>query len=128
MAPEVLRSADVIAEASADYGPAADVYSFGLLLWEVMHKRVPFAEHTGAHVALVLAPSSKRPPLSLPAGYGHVAAVISACWHQDPAQRPPMSAVVKLLDACGGGGETSTSTLRSSTLRSWMCYDPPRYD
>lgn len=101
MAPEVLVrvGGSTVAASRSTYNESADVYSFGLLLWEVMHQKVPFAEYDGVKVAVVLAPSSQRPPLSLPAGYEVLGPLISSCWSHDPAQRPPMSTCVEVLGA-----------------------------
>ena len=38
-APEILKAAKKIAEAS---NPEEDVYSFGMLLWELWHEHKPF--------------------------------------------------------------------------------------
>ena len=81
------------------YDERCDVYSFGMLLWEVMHRQVPFAEYTGMQVALTLAPSRERPPLDLPTGLKELEGLISSCWHHDATQRPPMSTCVEVLAA-----------------------------
>jgi hypothetical protein len=52
MAPEVvdqaLRRKGAGGKRTLLYDEKADVYSYGLLLWEVMtHGRIPFAEFTG---------------------------------------------------------------------------------
>ena len=38
MAPEVIRH--------QQYDHKCDVYSYGVLLWEVLHRQVPFRTHT----------------------------------------------------------------------------------
>ena len=93
MAPEVL-SAEA---ASRKYDQRCDVYSFGMLLWEVMHRKTAFADFNGMHVAVILAPSTQRPPLSLDVGFEEVSRLITLCWHHDPTQRPSMEACVEVL-------------------------------
>jgi len=99
MAPEMRAPLDGPRADRAQYNERCDVYSFGLLLWEVMHQEVPCAEHTGIQVALILAPSSRRPPLNLPTGLSNdlLGELITACWNADPAQRPLMSTCANLL-------------------------------
>ena len=130
MAPEVLNAGTPLATplathtrsgtTTAVYDERADVYSFGLLLWEVAHVRVPWANVEGRQVAFVLAPSGQRPPLtpdsspSLATVYEPLAHLIASCWHKDPAQRPSMAAcaqelgrLLQLLTAPAGSGSTT---------------------
>ena len=89
MAPEVLRRTkeDVIVR----YTAAADVYSFGTLLWELTHSQVFFAGYPGLQVGCNLVQRRQRPPLSLPDDLARLEPLIASCWHQLPAQRPAMS-------------------------------------
>eukprot|EP00308_Calcidiscus_leptoporus_P008967 CAMPEP_0119401938 /NCGR_PEP_ID=MMETSP1334-20130426/142626_1 /TAXON_ID=127549 /ORGANISM="Calcidiscus leptoporus, Strain RCC1130" /LENGTH=450 /DNA_ID=CAMNT_0007425863 /DNA_START=64 /DNA_END=1418 /DNA_ORIENTATION=+ len=82
------------------YDESCDVYSFGLLLWEVMHRQVPFAGKSGIYVAFSLAPSEQRPAVSLPAGFEGLEPLIRSCWHHDPSRRPSMAACVEVLTVC----------------------------
>ena len=43
MAPEVLCVSGSELEVTGKYDEKCDVYSFGLLLWEVAHKEIPWA-------------------------------------------------------------------------------------
>jgi len=97
MAPEMVLESGDVASHRLVYDESCDVYSFGMLLWEVMHLKVPFADSTGLLVALFLAPSAQRPPLSLPAGFEGLAPIICSCWHNVPSERPPMASCVELL-------------------------------
>ena len=104
MAPEILAQSNLATDTNAAvYDERCDVYSFGLLLWEVAHRTIPFAAHDATHVAYVLAPAGQRPPLQLRGsrtmntGYDGLRPLIAACWHQDPAQRPTMSICVEQL-------------------------------
>jgi len=105
MAPEVLfglqpkqpHFAATDDSSTTEYNESCDVYSFGLLLWELMHEAVPFADYDAMHVALVLSPSGQRPQLNLPAGCGGFADIITACWHCEPAKRPTMTVCANTL-------------------------------
>lgn len=88
MAPEVM--------AGGDYDERADLYSFGIILWELLTLKVPFAELRGMQVALAVLNRSERPPMpeSAPKEF---ADLIERCWSKDPAARPSFAVVIPLL-------------------------------
>ena len=130
MAPEVLVFLDTQVSdqgnAVAKYNESCDVYSFGLLLWEVMHRQIPFADYPGIQVVAVLARSVQRPPLNLPAGYEGLGALISSCWHHDPAERPPMCTCVEFLSELSGPLRASQDGQLSSQDPAHWAVDPLR--
>lgn len=87
MAPEVLNG--------EDFDEKADVYSFGLVLWEFMSETVPWNnvlvkfEDFKEHVAQ----NQERPkmPANVPA---KLVQLIEHCWAQNPANRPTMQQIV----------------------------------
>ena len=83
--------------ANVRYDKACDVYSFGLLLWELTHRQLAFHEHQGLAVAMAIAPSGVRPSFQLPAGLEAMEPLISLCWHNDPGLRPSMAACAEEL-------------------------------
>ena len=107
MAPEVLKQREHDVE--VHYNEAADVFSFGVLLWELAARETYFAGFSGQQVALEMAPAGRRPPLRLPAGLEPLNELIKECWHQEPARRPSMSAcaerLLRLVRSAGPAGE-----------------------
>jgi len=97
MAPEVMQRTDEAVKIR--YDAFSDVYSFGILLWELSHRETPFAGHDGVQVAVKVAPSGQRPLMQLPAGLSALGPLIAACWHVDPAQRPTMATCAERLRA-----------------------------
>lgn len=97
MAPEVYFQA---------FSPPADIYSFGILLWELIYAEQPFSDHTKLglprkKLALIVAitvdnarPRLRGGPLNAPCGYAHLA---SACWETEAAKRPNIANVVAML-------------------------------
>ena len=75
-----------------------DVYSYGLVLHEILHGRIAFAGDVPM-AAMCKAMSGARPPIVLRPEHGPLAAIIEACWHADVACRPSMEKVVEALTA-----------------------------
>jgi hypothetical protein len=76
---------------------------YGLLLWEVLHRLIPFGS-TLCHIQVISSVMQKnaRPPLGeLPAGLAHLSPLIARCWHVRPAVRPEMREVLEELVRCG---------------------------
>ena len=89
------------------FNKACDVYSFGMLLWELTHRSVPFPDHAGEQVATQIAQSGRRPALLLPAGLEAMGPLITSCWDHDPERRLTMSACTSVL---GQHVETAETT------------------
>mmetsp|Transcript_16210 Transcript_16210/g.22136 ORF Transcript_16210/g.22136 Transcript_16210/m.22136 type:complete len:176 (+) Transcript_16210:624-1151(+) len=95
MAPEVaLRKA---------YNEKVDVYSFGILLWQMLSGEVPFAGLSRDQFMERVACGGQRPALSaisqlssLPEG---LTRLMEQCWHASPSQRPSCASIVLTLDA-----------------------------
>ena len=97
VAPEVLQCTEE--QVTVRFNEFSDVYSFGILLWELAHRQTPFAGIDGLQVALVVAPSGERPLLQPPVGLEGLEPIIAACWHLDPDHRPTMLACMERLAA-----------------------------
>lgn len=100
MAPEVYRGDE-------DYGPAVDVYSFGIVLWELATRETPWQElpinETAFFAALNRAlQTGRRPriPDEVVAAVPQFVVVMQRCWVGDPANRPLFSQLTSNLAAC----------------------------
>jgi len=115
MAPEV---AQLPARGPSVYDHRCDVYSFGVLLWEVMHQLKPFKE-LGQNAAVVAVLRGERPPIRLPSERASFVPIIEGCWSQDPKQRPAMIDVTQRLMELEGIHSTdgSAALSRSDVLR-----------
>jgi len=78
-APEVIRSATA-------YTTAADVYSFGMVLYELIVGRPPFAKVEAWKIGYMVAEMGKRP--ELPSDSGLLGTLAEACWHPEATERP----------------------------------------
>lgn len=88
MAPEVIRH--------EPYTFTADVYSFGVCLWELLTRGVPFATQTPLQAAYSVAEGC-RPviPDKVP---DHIQKIVTACWDQGGSNRPIFSKLVQIMD------------------------------
>ena len=89
MAPEVLMSKPI-------YDEKVDVYSFGIILWELLTGQVPYGNMSTAKIAISVVEKGLRPeiPENTPPG---VRELITMCWDTDPNKRPSMDFVLSEL-------------------------------
>lgn len=85
------------------YSNKVDVYSFGMILLEVLELRRPWAdEKIGFQFKFCQKIESGHRPQTykrfsnVPDGY---TALMEACWHMDPEKRPSFRVVTKQIDA-----------------------------
>ncbi|KAI3471857.1 hypothetical protein Pfo_028510 [Paulownia fortunei] len=89
MAPEVLRD-----EPSNE---KSDLYSFGVILWELATLQQPWG-NLNPHRLVVAAVGFKGKRLEIPRDMNpHVAAIIEACWANEPWKRPSFSSIMETL-------------------------------
>ncbi|XP_042014464.1 serine/threonine-protein kinase CTR1-like isoform X3 [Salvia splendens] len=88
MAPEVLRD-----EPSNE---KSDIYSFGVILWELATLQQPWGNLNPAQVVAAVGFKGKR--LEIPENMNpQVADVIVACWANEPWKRPSFSSIMESL-------------------------------
>jgi serine/threonine protein kinase len=99
MAPEVICN---IFGRPTQYNKKVDVYSHGILLWEIFCCVPPYSEHPWAGNIDVLLPQvafqNLRPRMS-PKVPADIQILMQRCWDANPGMRPPFSQIVTLLDA-----------------------------
>ncbi|TNM94563.1 mitogen-activated protein kinase kinase kinase 7 isoform X2 [Takifugu flavidus] len=89
MAPEVFEG--------NNYSEKCDVFSWGIILWEVITRSKPFDEIGGPAFRIMWAVhNGTRPPLikDLPKP---IESLMTRCWSKDPSQRPSMEEIVKIM-------------------------------
>ena len=88
MAPESLDN--------REFSPASDVWSYGVLLWEICHPyKKPYAELTNDQIASEISTGYR---LSIPSSYpDSVANIMKACWQKKPENRPSFALIISAL-------------------------------
>lgn len=112
MAPEVaLRE---------PYTEKVDVYSFGIMLWQMARDRLPFKGLNKAEFMRDVVRGGMRPKLdkTWPQGFSQL---LSRCWHTDPNERPSFAMIVidlnKLIsDACGASTAGKAAAPRGKVI------------
>ncbi|XP_010914324.1 serine/threonine-protein kinase CTR1 isoform X2 [Elaeis guineensis] len=88
MAPEFLRG-----EPSNE---KSDVYSYGVIIWELLTMQQPWSGLSPAQVVGAVAFQNRR--LTIPQNVCPLlAALVESCWADDPRQRPSFSSIVATL-------------------------------
>lgn len=95
MAPEVIRS--------STFSKGSDVWSYGVLLWELLTGEVPFRGIDGLAVAYGVAMNKLALPIpsTCPEPF---ARLMEDCWSADPHARPPFSTILDLLTSIEESG------------------------
>lgn len=88
MAPELFES--------NSYTEKADVYSFGICLYELVCRQHPFAD-TPSFSIPVLVTKGARPNLPKDTSKNW-AKLMQKCWHEKPTKRPSFDAILKQLE------------------------------
>ncbi|XP_034380999.1 mitogen-activated protein kinase kinase kinase 9 [Cyclopterus lumpus] len=95
MAPEVIRS--------STFSKGSDVWSFGVLLWELLTGEVPFRGIDGLAVAYGVAMNKLALPIPLTCPEPF-ARLMEECWSSDPHSRPHFTLILDQLTAIEESG------------------------
>ncbi|KAK6235831.1 hypothetical protein SCA6_011168 [Theobroma cacao] len=108
MAPEMIQN--------WPYTQKVDVYSFGIVLWELITGLLPFQGMTALQAAACVVQNGARPAIPkdcLPI----LSEIMTRCWDANPEVRPPFSDVVNMLETA----ETEVmTTVRKARFRCCM--------
>jgi len=113
--------APMIRLSQVEYNERCDVYSFGLLLWEMCHCQIVFQGEDSAIVVSKVA-AGIRPKISLAADGGVMAELgmlINECWRHDPATRISMKACAERLVMLLRQAEESAAATSAIPQSSW---------
>jgi len=90
MAPEVLLGHEL--------DEKCDVYSFGIVLWQILTRREPFPEYTAWHpFKRAITTNNHRPPISVDTRE-QVRILMTRSWDKNPRSRPSFEELIPMLD------------------------------
>ncbi|THU48997.1 hypothetical protein C4D60_Mb06t04920 [Musa balbisiana] len=114
MAPEMIQH--------RPYNQKVDVYSFGIVLWELITGMLPFQNMTAVQAAFAVVNRGVRPIIPqdcLPA----LGEIMTRCWDANPDVRPSFTEIISLLE---GAQEDIVHTVRKARFR--CCIQPMTTD
>ncbi|KAJ1277576.1 hypothetical protein BS78_04G014800 [Paspalum vaginatum] len=88
MAPEVIEH--------KPYDHKADVFSFAIVLWELLTGKIPYEYLTPLQAAIGVVQKGIRPTIPKDT-HPKLVELLQKCWHQDPAARPGFSEILEIL-------------------------------
>eukprot|EP01113_Clastostelium_recurvatum_P021189 TRINITY_DN2505_c0_g1_i1.p1 TRINITY_DN2505_c0_g1~~TRINITY_DN2505_c0_g1_i1.p1 ORF type:complete len:547 (-),score=139.75 TRINITY_DN2505_c0_g1_i1:184-1824(-) len=90
MAPEVMMF--------REFNETSDVYSFGIVLWEILVRKEPFSHFRGLEAfRTAVCIHHERPPIPADC-LESLRRLIERCWDKDPARRPSFREIICQLD------------------------------
>lgn len=88
MAPEVIEH--------KPYDHKADVFSFGILVWELLTGKIPYEYLTPLQAAIGVVQKGLRPTIPKHT-HPKLAELLERCWQQDPTLRPDFGEILGIL-------------------------------
>lgn len=90
MAPEVIKT--------KSYTEKADIYSYGIILWEIASREAPFKTLNGYQVSVDVVEKKLRPTVQ-PEWPRPFTSLMERCWADDPITRPNFKEILAELRA-----------------------------
>ncbi|KAK8593001.1 hypothetical protein V6N13_043382 [Hibiscus sabdariffa] len=95
MAPELYSTVTLRQGEKKHYNHKVDAYSFAIVLWELIHNKLPFEGMSNLQAAYAAAFKNARPSAEdLPED---LASIVTSCWQEDPNTRPNFSQIIQML-------------------------------
>ncbi|ONI19706.1 hypothetical protein PRUPE_3G293100 [Prunus persica] len=95
MAPELYSTVTLRHGEKKHYNHKVDAYSFAIVLWELIHNKLPFEGMSNLQAAYAAAFKNVRPSAeNLPED---LALIVTSCWKEDPNDRPNFTQIIQML-------------------------------
>ena len=91
MAPEVIEN--------KDYSIKADVYSYGIIIWEICARKTPYGDMTQQQIWFYVCVKKGRPDKNLipPHTPKSLITLMEKCWDAEPSNRPSFADIITQL-------------------------------
>jgi len=113
MAPEVIEH--------LPYDHRADVFSFGIVLWELLTGKLPYEDMTPLQAAVAVVQKDLRPTIAADT-HPMLADLLQRCLQKDPALRPTFAEIVDILNSIKEVRSTQRSTCILSVFFLILCF------
>ncbi|XP_042062357.1 serine/threonine-protein kinase STY13-like isoform X2 [Salvia splendens] len=95
MAPELYSTVTLRQGEKKHYNHKVDAYSFAIVLWELIHNKLPFEGMSNLQAAYAAAFKNVRPSADeLPE---ELARIVTLCWKEDADARPNFTQIIQML-------------------------------
>ncbi|KAG6394637.1 hypothetical protein SASPL_145226 [Salvia splendens] len=95
MAPELYSTVTLRHGEKKHYNHKVDAYSFAIVLWELIHNKLPFEGMSNLQAAYAAAFKNVRPSADeLPE---ELARIVTLCWKEDANARPNFTQIIQML-------------------------------
>lgn len=96
MAPELYSTVTLRQGEGKHYNHKVDAYSFAIVLWELLHNKLPFEGMSNLQAAYAAAFKNVRPSAdeNLPE---ELNIILTSCWQEDPNARPNFIQIIQML-------------------------------
>ena len=110
------------------YGLQVDVFSYGILLWQLISLQEPYSGDIGKYVNPLNSPqvNGKRPPLRCVRSEPNIKELLQCCWCEQPNDRPTFEEIkVRLhhiifeMTSSSTEEENKISSSSSSNKKKW---------
>lgn len=114
MAPELYSTVTLRNGEKKHYNHKVDVYSFSIVLWQLLVNRMPFEGMSNLQAAYAAAFKKVRPDVGDYNFPSDLVFILQSCWAEDPEARPNFTQVVRMLNAFLSTLPSPTPSLPSS--------------
>ncbi|KAJ8773417.1 hypothetical protein K2173_028594 [Erythroxylum novogranatense] len=95
MAPELYSTVTLRQGEKKHYNHKVDAYSFAIVLWELLHNKLPFEGMSNLQAAYAAAFKNVRPSAeNLPE---ELAIILTSCWTEDANARPNFTQIIHMI-------------------------------
>ncbi|CAB4396313.1 unnamed protein product [Rhizophagus irregularis] len=109
MGPERLKNS----ESPSPYTKSSDIYSFGVLMWEISSGHPPFKDNDNI-VTLTVSIITGIREVTVPDTPEEYEKLYKKCWNQEPEQRPSINEILDEFERMGFGNNATSKLVEDN--------------